>query len=532
MMNKKLFLVCIMIALVVAFTGCKQQRPVPENVKKMLESSSDDLVKIGIYGDALKINPHGHSYSEYAQMVNNLIQGAPLKKDKNGNFIPELFETYNCILNESGNLVITATLRPNIYWHNGSLFEIEDLWASFENMKDKTKESPYYETALGLLSYDMDETGFITLVFKGDSIKYLELLTVGIFYTKPIEIPEGLEREPAEPYEDYPVGLGSYKVVDRKLASHIILEPFDKYPLETPENRPKILIHGVHDVQDLITSVRNNKYHWVSVPSIIVDQLETMGIDNLVINKYKNDAHLLWLFNMEEENLANVKVRKALDLLVDREALKGQFPMDAKVLHASPFSETSQKADSYEVRRKEATKLLEEAGYNGDNPLKISILINEDNLARRVLADDMRKMLARANVQAKVEGVTWGEFVNERLSNKKYSTALVSYGLPGRGNWNSLLGHGQQGGALNFTGVESLEVNQALSKLNSATYQGDLDEERKVIGAYLDEHRPMAFFLTPYDVSLSMGNVKDSAEKPFHIWDEFLHWSGLFIQNR
>jgi ABC-type transport system substrate-binding protein len=523
-MNRKILLFCLVALLAVSLTGCKKQRPMPENLQAMLESTQESLVKIGVYGDALSLNPHKHLQSEHALMVNRLIQAAPLRKNVTGEYEPELFESYELSINPQGQMVVKASFRPALYWHDDRPFELKDFWKSLENMRDRQVESPYYETAMGLLSYEANENNEITLVFKDEALKYLDLLTVAIL-GQAQEEPEAVDKEKA--YDTSPVGLGSYRVAERVMGSHMILEPFEKFALRVPENRPRLLIHSVYDVQDLISNLRTKKYHWVNVPSIIVNQLETMGIEGLEISKYANDAHLVWMFNTNNESLANAKVRRALELLIDREALKHQFPMEAKILTASPFSK--QEPQDYEARRKEGIKTLEELGFNASNPLKLSILINDDNLARRVLADDMVKMLARAGVQAKVEAVGWGEMVNKRLASKTYSTALLSLALPKRGNWNALLGVGEAG-VLNFTGYSNEELNQALVRLNSATFVGDLQAEQAKVAAILDRDCPLAFLLSPYDVSLAMGDAKNSAVKPFHIWDEVLHWSGLFIQ--
>jgi ABC-type transport system substrate-binding protein len=523
-MNRKILFLCLITLLATSITGCKNRRVVPENIQTMLETSSPDLVKLGMYGDTLSLDPHKHALSEHALMVNNLIQGAPLRKTTEGKYVSELFENYRLSLNEKENLVVTASFRPNISWHNGETFEVEDFWRSLENMRDKQVASPYYETAMGLLRYQAQENNQVTLEFKSDAIKYLDLLTVPIKYLKEKQ-EDTSNTEKINSYEEKPIGLGAYKVVERVPGSHLILEPFKDYPLQTPENRPKILMHAVYDVQDLISNLRAKKYQWVNVPSIVVDQLETMGIEGLEINKYINDAHLLWLFNTQEKSLAQEKVRGALDLLIDREALKSQFPMDAKTLFASPFSKTE--AKNYEARRQEGVKILQELGYNSQTPLQLSILINDDNLARRILADEMVKMLSKAPVQAKVEAVGWGELVNTRLANKEYSTALVSFALPKRGNWNALLG---QEAPLNFTGYQNQDLEQILRPLNSATFEGDLEGEQQRLGALLDKAKPFAFLLSPYDVSLSMGDGKNSSVKPFHLWEEVLHWPGLFIQ--
>lgn len=519
-MNKKLLLLCLMASLALCFVGCKK-RELPENVVSLLSDTTKDTVKFGVYGDPLDLSPILHSESEHGQLVKHFVHAAPLRQTPEGKFVPGLFKDFYCSLNDDGNLVVDGQWRTNLKWHDNSDFNPDSLSYTISLMADKKNESPYYETAKDLISIENMPDNRCKIVFKEDSVKYLELLTLGL-------IPNASESFDLDEYVTKPIGLGPYMIAERKKGSHIILKPFEAFYDNKANTRPKtLLVHSVYDIQALISDFRAKKYDWITAPSIIIPQLETIGIEKVAIKRYINNACLVWAFNTGKPELANANVRKALDLLIDRNIVKNQFPMDCLPLFASTLSPKTEKPD-YEQRKTKALEVLKTEGYTKEKPLVISILVNDDNLSRKVIAQEMVKMLAIANVKADVVSVPWGEFVNKKLVNKEYSTVLTSLYLPAKGNWGNLLANDKQSTRLNFVGVDNDIITGILKNLDSAVNNNAEEQLRQQLANFLDNNSPFAFLVRPLDVSLSHSEEKTDSVFDVQLFNEVQNWPMLY----
>ncbi|HNW11991.1 MAG TPA: hypothetical protein PKI71_11545, partial [Candidatus Rifleibacterium sp.] len=156
------------------------------------------------------------------------------------------------------------------------------------------------------------------------------------------------------------------------------------------------------------------------------------------------------------------------------------------------------------------------------------ILINDDNLSRRVIADQIVADLGRARVKAVVESVSWSDFVSKRLKQGEFSTALLSYHFPIGGNWVSLLHSSPKIlDNLNYAGVKDEQIDKTLDALDSMLDGTDRNQAVASLSAYLEEYRPMAFLVRPMDVGLYHAEAGLSTAASA-IWNDVLNWKLLF----
>ncbi|KAF1082132.1 MAG: hypothetical protein GQF41_1772 [Candidatus Rifleibacterium amylolyticum] len=549
------FLAVVIVALL-SSGCCQKSAPLPENINALLNDSSGKVVRIGIYGDPMGLNPIGHQNIDHSRMVSNFVHASPIRKLADGSFEPYLFDSYWLSKGEDGTLIMEAVWKNNLKWHDGTDFDPRDLEFTFQQMQNEKVQSPYAELVKGVVSISSFGQGKRTrIVFASDSRRYFDLLTVGIL---PSHLLRGLEySEPALPsafnkdasqeapasyswaaYIEKPVGLGPYSVKEREMGSYLLLEANPNFYDGRVASRPQVLIRSSFNYQQLITDFRSQLYDWVNLPSMLAEQLELMKIENIRLVRYPNSARLLWVFNNRRSPLDNPAFRQALDLIVDRAKIKNQFPADATLLYQNPLSSGTAPTEAYGERLARALKLLEEAGIKDSNndgirefagkPCEISILVNDDNLTRRVIADKIVEDLRSVGIKAKVEAVSWADFVGSRLKDGNFDTALLSYQLPAGGNWVAFLHSSPTAlDSLNFAGVADEELDQALMKLDSAFVDEDTQAARATVGRYLENQKPVAFLLQPNDIGMYHGEAGSSVASNT-VWNDVTYWRLLF----
>ncbi|HPW59045.1 MAG TPA: ABC transporter substrate-binding protein [Candidatus Rifleibacterium sp.] len=557
MKNYRIILVFALIAALVNFAGCRRSKELPDEIAAMLNDSSGKIVRLGIYGDPLGLNPIEHLESEHGQMVSNFVHAAPLRKLADGSFVPYLFSEYYLTPGDNGTVVLNAVWRRGLKWHDGTEFDPRSLELTVRMMADPKNNSPYAELAKGVLAVSSIGQGQrCHMIFAGDSRQYLDLLCVGLLPKHILEPEKTTEVAAAavasaageannasaasalEMYADKPVGLGPYMIKAREKGSYLLLEANPNFFDDRIASRPAVLLHCSYDFQQLVSNFRQKKYDWINLPSMISEQLENMKLDQVKFVKYPNQAAMVWVFNTRDASLADAKVRTALDLLVDRNRILNQFPGDAVALYANILASGPAVAEEYASRFANGEKMLEAAGVkdsNNDgwrdingNPFEIKILINDDNLSRRVIADQIVADLGRARVKAVVESVSWSDFVSKRLKQGEFSTALLSYHFPTGGNWVSLLHSSPKIlDNLNYAGVKDEQIDKTLDALDSMLDGTDRNQAVASLSAYLEEYRPMAFLVRPMDVGLYHAEAGLSTAASA-IWNDVLNWKLLF----
>ncbi len=449
---------------------------------------------------------------------------------------------------ENGTVVLEAVWRNGLKWHDGVVFDARDLDFTIQCMKNPAIKSPFADLASDVVSITSLDRGKRTrMVFARDSRQLLELLTLGILPShllKDAPMEKGKENADIasdsiswEEYAEKPVGLGPYRVSRREKGSYMLLEPHADFYDTSVASRSRILVRSFLDYQQLLTDFRAGKYDWINLPSMLAEQLETMRLEKVRFIRYPNPAALMWIFNNRRPVLADARVRKALDLLVNRDKIKNVMPSDGVGVFVSPLASASYMPEEYSGRFAEAVRLLDEAGVKDQNndglrdlagkTFVFEILVNDDNITRRVVGDRIIEDLAAAGIKGEIKSVSWAEFIAGKLRGGDFDSALVSYSLPVAGNWVAMLHSAGTTDSLNFAGVNDASIDAALEKLDSMFADADNTKARADVAGFLDDNRPVAFLFKPYDVGLYHAESGSStAARP--IWDDVLDWRVMF----
>ena len=521
--------------------GCGKKEKLPAQIAELAAKKDGSVVRLGIYGDPMELVSIANHATNHGQMACNFVHAAPLAKDASGAYVPNLFSNFVVSPGASGTVSIDAGWKYGLKWHDGKPFDAKDLKYTIEQMKKAENKSPYLQMAQGFKRVDTFGGGVRTrIVLANDSRCFLDLLTVGLIPSHIVgthslyvaKLPTGNASAANKLYAEFPVGLGKYKVAARKPGFYLLLESaFDS-------SLPKVLIKSYWSYEQLVSDFRNDKLDWMNIPSAIAEQLETMKIEKAVFTRYKNPAHLVWMFNTKKGALADKRVRKALDLLTVRKDVLAQMPYGGKFLESNPFIEKPEIGSmTVEARVAKAKELLTEAGITDSNndgvleyqnaPFELKVSFNDDNLARRMVSEKIVEALKAVGVKASVDAVSWAELVKQRLQNKSFDTCLISLQLPEHGNWVGLF-HSSPAPYenLNFTGISNSELDSALSKLDSVLPGVDFAKERTTVGEILDEERPVAFLFNPNNVGVTKAETgKAYVDAP--IWDSILNWKAF-----
>ncbi len=396
-------------------------------------------LRMAVGAQVTSIDPHYHNISPNNAFA-TMVFGTLLDTDGNSKLVPGMAENWRPIADD----VWEFKLRPGVTFHNGAAFTADDFAFTVERVPQVTNSPGSFRT--------------YTQAIQG--VEVVDPLTLRI--------------RTNGPYPQLPTDLAQVAILHRATHAGATTERFNSGELAIGSG-PFRMVFARHG--ERVELVRNDAFWgrkpaWEKVDYRIVtsaparmtallagdvdfiDQVPTHDIERLRGTssvKLSESGSLRFIYmafdqsrdtdppfvtaldgkKLEKNPLKDVRVRRALSLAIDRQAIVdrvmegvalpiNQFMPPGTFGHA-PELEKNQRADIPEARR-----LMAEAGY--PNGFAVTLHGSNDrypNDAR--IAQAVGQMWTRAGVRTAVEVAPYASFV-VKASKQEFSAFLVSWG--------------------------------------------------------------------------------------------------------
>jgi ABC-type transport system substrate-binding protein len=215
-------------------------------------------------------------------------------------------------------------------------------------------------------------------------------------------------------FAKHPSGTGPFKVEEIVPRERAVLVRNDKYwDKDRTPKLDKVILLPMPEASTRTAAILSGQANFIEAPSPdAIPRLKSSGIQ-IITNPYPH----VWPYVLrtvgENTPLKDVRVRKALNLAIDRDAivqlLQGMaIPAKGHVLPDSPwFGHPSFKI---EYNPKKAKELLKEAGYGPDKPLKIKFMISPSGSGQMQpmpMNELVQQQLKKVNVDLSFEVAEW-----------------------------------------------------------------------------------------------------------------------------
>lgn len=344
----------------------------------------------------------------------------------------------------------TFHLRKNARWSNGDPVVAEDFRYSFERGLHPEMASSYADRLYSIRnakSYHLGEiTDFRqvgirvlddhTLVIELQEPDSLLLLTVGITHCLPVhratvEASGSWTARPAEwARPGRFVGNGPFVLIDwapgQKIrvarnplywdAASVRLEAVEFYPIEDLNTEYRLYESGMLHITN-------------GVPNQFRERLRLSAPDQLVVEPCPDIVH--FRINLTGKHFKDIRVRQALALAIDREAIvkhvtrSGERPATSYVPDVAARYPTLELATHNPQRARE---LMTEAGYPGGKGFPRFELLYHARPDYRLVVEAVQEMWARElGVQAQAASKEWRSYLEDVL-NKNYEISIETWG--------------------------------------------------------------------------------------------------------
>ncbi len=344
-------------------------------------------LRVGVLSEVTTLDPHYYQLTSNID-VDMLVYSTLVKHDLSHNIVPDLAVSWRSL----DDLHWEFKLRPGVTWHDGSPLTADDVVFTFERAKTVPPSpsgniQPHIQHVVNVRATD-DHTVVIE-TDRPHAILLHDLVTVWIISRK-----HGTEASMAE-YNSgkAAVGTGPYRVVSWLPSDRMILERYDGYfgpkpdwdrviyrPIPSDASRVAALLSG--DV-DLIGDVPSNDVASLKEnPAIHVSSLPSTRIYYWALDTSRDQSPEITDADgkpMDHNPLKDVRVRRAMSMAIDRDALVNRV-MQGQAIPAAQFmppgipgTSPNLKPVAYDLPS--ARKLLAEAGY----PNGFGVVLNSTN---------------------------------------------------------------------------------------------------------------------------------------------------------
>jgi peptide/nickel transport system substrate-binding protein len=342
--------------------------------------------------------------SANAMRVSQLVTPGLTRIDADGRAVPDLATSFEAV----DELTWRFVLRDGLTFSDGQPLGARDVAATYASVLDPALGSPHrsgYAYVERVEAAD-DRTVLFHLARPFGALPVDA--TLGVLparLTPPAEVDRVRRR---------PVGAGPYVVGSWDADERLVLEPNARAPGGAP---PCTLeVRTVRDETTRVLELRKGRVD-VAFNAVSPALLPALAADprlDVAIGPGAGVSYLM--FNLEDPALADLRVRQAIALALDRESL-ARFKFKGSARPAATLLPPENWAFDPDVTRWEhdlprARALLAAAGHGPGAPLHLTLTTSTDRF-RRALALVIAAQLGEAGIEAEVRSLEWGTFMGD-----------------------------------------------------------------------------------------------------------------------
>ncbi|NTU29669.1 ABC transporter substrate-binding protein [Brevibacillus sp. HB1.1] len=504
------FVILCMILVV----GCSTQTTVPAAQQEGAEPKTGGTITVAYPFEPDTLDAHMSVAS--AGVYTWLLGGSLLYKDPATNeYKPSLASDYK--ISEDGK-TWTFTIRSGITFHDGTPLTAKSFKETFDRaLNPQTKAKTAAELMAPIKSVKAPDDQTLVLELHEPYAAFRDAL--GNYLTQPLSL-KAIEKA-GESYGRNPVGVGPWKIESWKTGEGVTYvrneafqwgEPY--YENQGPPRANKLIIKAIADSQLRMSALESGAID-VATEVPVKDANRYRNNPKYQVMEYlRPGVGLMLEMNLTRPEFQDIQVRKAINMLVNKEAIVQAVTQgEGEVAHTALSPSTlgydkSLEKYGYQYHVNEAKKLLDEAGWkvNGsgvrekDGKTFSLNLLSTADLDKE--AQLLQAMLGEAGINMKIQNLEIAGYMQEVVKGN-FDVTLISgvYDDP-----DILYFYFHSSGPYNLSGVKDDKLDALLLK-GRTTMQTDA---RKQVYMDVQKHLIEQAYVVPiyYDKAFTVINSR------------------------
>jgi len=393
---------------------------------------------------------------------------------------------------------VRIDLRRNVKFHDGTEMDAAAVKYSLE--RHLTMQGSARRGEISTLDHvDVVDPYTVKVSLKSPTAPFIAVLTdrAGMIVS-----PKAAEAA-GKDFALHPVCAGPFKFAERVAQDHITLDKFDDYWDAKDIHVSKVIFRSIVDSTTTVANLRAGSIDLAEniVPSDVntvkndpktkIITSPSLGYQSININVAHGE--------LGKGPMSNVKVRKAFEAAIDRDAINnvvfnGMFTPNAQAISpSSPFYDKDIKTPGRDVAL--AKKLLAEAGVK--TPVTFSMNVPNSPVSIQT-AEVIQSMVAEAGFDMKIKSMEFATSLDagDRGDFETYMIAWSGRADPDGNLWN----FDHTGGPLNYPAYSNPEMDHLLDEARAVTdTQGRIGIYKKV-AELAERDLPIMLLYTPMNI--------------------------------
>lgn len=343
----------------------------------------------------------------------------------------------------SNKLTYTFRLRDDATFSNGSALTASDVLAAYRRAQASERYAARFENIASLRA---SRGAFVITLRQADSA-FPALLDIPI-------VKSGTEKD------SVPLGTGPYRFVNEEGDAFLVRNETWWQGTALPCER--IALAPAKDEDTAVYLFSAERSHLLIADLLGDSTASALGGVDLI--DAPTTTMLFIGFNTKKPELANAALRAAMGTAFDRSAVvetllaghaaAAQFPLSpASPLYPATL-ETPYNAGTYAAALEQAMS----AGAEGEPPLELTLLVNEENSFKTALASHLAAQLSTTRISVTPRSLPWADYL-AALEGGDFDLWLGEVRLTADWDVAPLVG---SGGALNYGGYANPALDKAL----------------------------------------------------------------------
>ena len=414
---------------------------------------------IGLEADPGTLNPVLMTNAQAARVF-ALLQPGLLQLDaKDGSWRQGLARRHEY---SADSLQVRLILDSTLHWSDGTPFRAQDVAASYELYADAALPYPRRGRLDAIASVDVENDSTLLVSFQGRLVDPLALLTHDIL---PAHVIATLDRSAPESWElgRRPITLGRYLLAEWTTDARLLLRRNPHYPGE-PKGLDEIELRIVPDAAARLLQLRSGELDLVaSIPASQAAALR--GDAELTVDVVSGRSVAFLAYDLDDERLADPRVRSAIGLAIDRDALIAG-PLFGFAEPASgflpPVSWAHAKLGSAAYDPERARTLLAEAAQT---TLSLTLHTVPGDPIREAVATAIQAQLAQVGIQIELRPMELASLL-QTLQSEDFDLVLLQLSGPVDADLRPFF---RSDGRFNFGGYASPQFDALVDAATSSS---------------------------------------------------------------
>jgi peptide/nickel transport system substrate-binding protein len=503
----------------------------PALAQAQVADYGDSLVDATI-GDASNFLPALATDTSSAA-VSGLAYEGLVKYDPNLNLIGSLAENWEI---SEDQRTIVFHLRQNLVWADGTPFTADDCVFTWKLMSDPNTPTPYGDNFLQIESAEAVNPLTFKVTYKRVMAQALDTWGLGIM---PKHLLEGQDLDES-PLARKTVGTGPFQLESWETGQRIISVASPSYW----EGRPYLDRLITRVIPDTATQMMELSTGAIDMMGLEPDQwLQAQENPMLKANynffHYPDFAYTYLGFNLKDPRFADVRVRRAIALAIDKEEIIEGVLLGFGEAANGPFKSdmwvNNTKVKPVPFDQDQSRKLLAQAGWvdgNGDGiiekdsvPFVMTIMTNQGNRLREQTGMIIQSRLKEVGIEVKLRTVEWAAFIKEYLDKKDFEAIIMGWTIPLDPDLFEIFNSKKTGpGEFNFASYSNPEVDELLDQGRFNIDRAKRKEAYDRIQEIFAEEVPYVFLYVPEKLMVISNRINGPEVTPIGVGYNLNRW--------